>query len=276
MASARPGRTPGRDGAAKEFGVPHAPLVSIVVPTYNERERLEHFVRTLVHVLEDSGLDGEIVIVDDNSPDGTGTLADALAGQLPVRVVHRAGKLGLGSAVMAGFAVARGELLGVMDADVSHPPERVPVLVAALKQSGADVVIGSRYVPGGGTKNWPVSRALMSRSACLVARLVTPVHDAASGFFVLRRPVIAGVEIKAAGFKICLELLVRGSVRSVVEVPYVFTDRAAGESKMSHREALGYVVQIAQLFWWQRRQGRHRPACRRITPEEADRLAARA
>jgi dolichol-phosphate mannosyltransferase len=174
---------------------------------------------------------------------------------------------------MAGFAVAQGEFLGVMDADVSHPPERVPVLVAALRQSGADVVIGSRYIPGGGTKNWPLSRAIMSRGACLVARVVTPVHDAASGFFVLRRPVIRGVEIQAAGFKICLELLVRGAVQSVLEVPYVFSDRAAGESKMNHREALGYVVQIAQLFTWRLGQRKPRPVCRQLSPEEADRLA---
>ena len=256
--------------------MPDGPLVSIVVPTYNERERLEHFVRTLVRVLEEARLDGEIVIVDDNSPDGTGQLADALAAELPVRVVHRPGKLGLGSAVMAGFAVARGERLGVMDADLSHPPDRVPVLVAALQQSGADIVIGSRYVPGGGTKNWPVSRAMMSRGACLAARLVTPVHDAASGFFVLRRPVIQGVAIKAAGFKICLELLVRGEVGSVLEVPYVFSDRAAGQSKMNYREALGYVVQLVQLFTWNRSQRKARPVRRQLSPAEADRLAARA
>jgi dolichol-phosphate mannosyltransferase len=249
-----------------------APLVSIVVPTYNERERLEHFVRTLVGVLERAGVNGEVVIVDDNSPDGTGQLADALAEQLPVRVVHRSGKLGLGSAVMAGFAVAKGDILGVMDADVSHPPERVPALLGALERTGADIVVGSRYVRGGGTKNWPASRAIMSRGACLAARLVTPVRDAASGFFVLRRAVVRGVEIRAAGFKICLELLVRGSVRSVVEVPYVFSDRAAGQSKMNHREALGYVVQLAQLFLWERREGRKRPARRSLTPEEADRL----
>ena len=250
-----------------------APLVSIVVPTYNERERLEHFVRTLVGVLERAGLKGEIIIVDDNSPDGTGQLADALAERLPVRVVHRPGKLGLGSAVMAGFAAANGDVLGVMDADVSHPPDRVPVLLAALEQTGADVVVGSRYVRGGGTRNWPVSRAIMSRGACLAARFVTPVHDAASGFFVLRRAVVRDVQIKAAGFKICLELLVRGAVRSVVEVPYVFSDRAAGQSKMNHREALGYIVQLAQLFSWKRREGRKRPARRSLTPEEADRLA---
>jgi dolichol-phosphate mannosyltransferase len=248
----------------------------MVVPTYNERERLEHFVRALAGVLGGARIDGEIIIVDDNSPDGTGELADGLARELPVRVVHRAGKLGLGSAVMAGFGVARGEVLGVMDADVSHPPERVPVLVAALQDTGADVVIGSRYIPGGGTKNWPLSRTIMSRTACLVARLVTPVHDAASGFFVLRRPVIQGVEIKAAGFKICLELLVRGSVRSVVEVPYVFTDRAAGQSKMNHREALGFLVQIGQLFQWERRERKARPVRSQLSPEQADRLAARA
>jgi dolichol-phosphate mannosyltransferase len=251
-------------------------MVSMVVPTYNERERLEHFVRTLVGVLRDARLDGEIIIVDDNSPDGTGDLADGLARELPLRVVHRSGKLGLGSAVMAGFAVARGEVLGVMDADVSHPPERVPLLLAALHETGADVVIGSRYIPGGGTKNWPWSRAVMSRAACFVARLVTPVHDAASGFFVLRRPVIAGVEIKAAGFKICLELLVRGTVTSVVEVPYVFTDRAAGQSKMSHREALGFLVQIGQLLRWKRREGKARPSRSALSPAQADRLAVRA
>ena len=248
----------------------------MVVPTYNERERLEHFVRALDGVLRNARIDGEIIVVDDNSPDGTGELADGLARELPVRVVHRAEKLGLGSAVMAGFAIARGEVLGVMDADVSHPPERVPALLAALHATGADVVVGSRYIPGGGTKHWPLSRSIMSRTACLVARLVTPVHDAASGFFVLRRPVIQGVEIKAAGFKICLELLVRGSVRSVVEVPYVFSDRAAGQSKMNHREALGFLVQIGQLFRWKLRERRLRPSRSRLSPEQTDRLAARA
>jgi dolichol-phosphate mannosyltransferase len=247
--------------------------VSIAVPTYNERERLEHFIRALAGVIRDSRTDGEIIVVDDNSPDGTGTLADALARDFPVRVVHRQGKLGLGSAVMAGFAVARGDVLGVMDADLSHPPDRLPALVAALHQTGADIVVASRYVPGGGTKNWPMSRIVMSRSACLLARLVTPVHDAASGFFVLRRPVIQDVTIQAAGFKICLELLVRGSVRSVIEVPYVFSDRAAGRSKMNHREALGFLVQIAQLFRWARGARRPQPARGCLSPEEADRLA---
>jgi dolichol-phosphate mannosyltransferase len=243
------------------------PRLSIVVPTYNERERLGEFVATVFAAFASARLDAEVVIVDDNSPDGTGELADDLATRYRVTVVHRAGKLGLGSAVVAGFSMARGEYLGVMDADMSHPPAMLPVLVDAIARTGSDVVVGSRYVPGGGTKNWPASRALMSRSACLAARVLTPVRDAASGYFVLRRSVLSGVEVKAAGFKICLELLVRGAVGSVAEVPYVFVDRAAGESKMNHGEALGYLVQLWQLFWWQlRHKGLRRPSHRVMPP----------
>jgi dolichol-phosphate mannosyltransferase len=251
------------------------PRLSLVVPTYNEIERLEDFVRTVWRVLDESGLNGELVIVDDNSPDGTGALADRLARELPIHVVHRAGKLGLGSAVMEGFGVARGQLLGVMDADLSHPPSHVPGRVAAIDAAGADVGVATRDGPGGGTKNWPRSRAVMSAVACALARAVTPVHDAASGFFVLRREVVRGVEIQAAGFKICLELLTRGSARLVAEVPYVFTDRAAGQSKMSYGEALGYLVQLWQLFWWRRRAGKARLGYRRFSAEEAARLGRR-
>lgn len=248
------------------------PDLSIVVPTYNEIERLEEFVRTVWRVVDDSRLVVELVVVDDNSPDGTGALADRLATERPMAVVHRAGKLGLGSAVMAGFGVARGRLLGVMDADLSHPPDLVPVLVGAIREAGTDVVIASRYVPGGGTRNWPLSRAVMSATACAMARVLTPVRDAASGFFILRRDVLRDVQVKAAGFKICLELLVRGSAQSVAEVPYVFSDRAAGQSKMSYREAAGYVAQLWQLFWWTRRAHRPRLTHRSFSPADVARL----
>lgn len=237
------------------------PRLSVVVPTYNERERLSEFVETVLATLARTGVPAEVVIVDDNSPDGTGALADELAARHPVTVVHRAGKLGLGSAVVAGFGVARGAIFGVMDADMSHPPEYLPRLIEAFDRTGADIVVGSRYVPGGGTKNWPWYRALLSRLACRLASVVTPVRDAASGFFLIRASVLRGGEVQAPGFKICLELLVRGSYRAVAEVPYVFADRAAGTSKMSHREALGYLVQLKDLFLWQRRQPRRpRPA----------------
>ncbi len=223
--------------------------LSIIVPTYNERERLEELVAAVAAVFHAHRIAGEVVVVDDNSPDGTGAIADALASRYPVQVVHRAGKQGLGSAVIAGFARARGSMLAVMDADLSHPPSVLPGLLAAIRALDVDVVVGSRYIPGGASKNWPLLRLAMSRFACLLARPLTPVHDATSGLFVVKREAIEGVRISAAGFKICLELLMRSRIASVAEIPYVFADRAAGESKMTLREALGYFVQLRDLYW---------------------------
>jgi dolichol-phosphate mannosyltransferase len=225
-----------------------APEVSIVIPTYNERGRLSEMVEAVTAVWRAEGIVGELIIVDDNSPDGTGELADALACQFPLRVVHRTGKLGLGTAVVAGFSVARGEIVGVMDADLSHPPDALPRLMAVMRREGADFAIGSRYVKGGGCRNWSATRLLMSRLACLLARPVTPVRDATSGFFLVRRAATRDVTISAGGFKICLELLVRGWARSVVEVPYVFVGRTVGESKMNLTEATGYLWQLVHLW----------------------------
>jgi dolichol-phosphate mannosyltransferase len=227
--------------------------LSIVVPTYNERTRLGELVEAVFQVFAAHAIDGEVVIVDDGSPDGTGALADDLATRHRIRVVHRPGKLGLGTAVIDGFAAAGGEILGVMDADLSHPPEALPRLLAALDGAGpdgegADMAIASRYVPGGAVRNWPFIRRAMSRLACVLARPITPARDATSGYFLVRRPAVDGVKIAAGGFKICLELLVRGRVASVVEVPYTFSDRAAGESKMSWREATGYLWQLRDLL----------------------------
>jgi dolichol-phosphate mannosyltransferase len=169
-----------------------------------------------------------------------------------VRVLHRPGKLGLGSAVIDGFATATGTVLGVMDADLSHPPEALPRMLDALDRFQADLVIGSRYIPGGGTKNWPFVRRAMSRFACLIARPLTAARDATSGYFLIRRHASEDVTIQARGFKICLELLVRGRIRTIVEVPYEFSDRAAGESKMSWREASGYFRQVWDLIRYRR------------------------
>ena len=226
-----------------------APDVSIVVPTYNERERIAELAAAIFDVFRAHSLDGELVVVDDNSPDGTGAVAETLRASLPrVHVVHRGGKLGLGSAVMEGFHAATAPVVGVMDADFSHPPDALPSLLAALRSSGADAVVGSRYIRGGAVRNWPIGRRLMSRLAALLARPITPVRDATSGFFLMRRAVTRGVTIRAGGFKICLELLLRASVSSIVETPYVFTDRTSGQSKMNYREAMGYLTQLRQLY----------------------------
>jgi dolichol-phosphate mannosyltransferase len=246
--------------------------LSIVVPTYNERDRLPDVVRALFAAYAAERLDGELIVVDDNSPDGTGAVADELARQHRIQVIHRAGKLGLGTAVVEGFNAATAPIVGVIDADMSHPPAALPRMVAVMQQTGADLVIGSRYIPGGGTTGWPLSRLLMSRFACLMARGLTPVRDATSGFFLIRKDLARGVTISAGGFKICLELLVRGRPASVVEVPYVFQNRTAGESKMNMKEAAGYFSQLRDLHRFQRSQPPLRQTHRVFTAEELRRV----
>lgn len=246
--------------------------LSIVVPTYNERDRLADLVEAIFAAYAAERLDGELVIVDDNSPDGTGRLADDLAARYRVRVIHRAGKLGLGTAVVEGFEAATAPVVGVIDADLSHPPAALPRMLAAMRAEGADMVIGSRYIPGGGTRHWGAGRLLMSRAACVMARGLTPVRDATSGFFLIRRDLARGVTISAGGFKICLELLVRGRPGTVVEAPYVFEGRTAGESKMNLREALGYLEQLRDLRAFTRSRPRLAQRYRRLTADQLQRV----
>jgi dolichol-phosphate mannosyltransferase len=247
----------------------HQPAaLAIVVPTYNERDRLTDLVDKIFSTYAAAGIDGEIVIVDDNSPDGTGALADELAQRHRITVLHRAGKLGLGTAVIEGFAAASAPVVGVMDADLSHPPGLLPGMFAVMQATSADFVIGSRYIPGGGTRGWGLGRLLMSRFACVLARSVTAIRDATSGFFLIRRDLARDVRISAGGFKICLELLVRGRPASVVEVPYVFVGRTAGESKMNAKEALGYLKQLVELRRFVTSHPTLSQTHRRISPEE--------
>jgi dolichol-phosphate mannosyltransferase len=248
------------------------PDLSVVVPTYNERERLGELARALFTACADAGIALELVVVDDNSPDGTGALADELATRHRVKVVHRAGKLGLGTAVMAGFGVASCDVLGVMDADLSHPPSLVPKMLAVLERTGADVVVASRYIPGGATANWPLKRRVLSRLGCLLARPLLPIRDPASGFFLVRRAVVDGVVIKAGGFKIGLELMMRGRPRKFVEVPYRFADREQGESKMGRKEAVGYLVQLKDLYFVPRPP--RAPEYERLTADDVERIVS--
>ena len=219
-------------------------MISVVVPTYNEAGSIAKLAERLHAAL--SGRDWELVVVDDGSPDGTADLAAALAPRIPVKVVRRAGKGGLASAVVAGFAAARGEVLVVMDADLSHPPEIVPALVTAI-DGGADLAVGSRYVKGGGVMDWPLKRRFVSRVACLMGNALVPVRDATSGFFALRRSVVDGVKLNPIGFKIGFEVIARGRYKTVVEVPYTFRDRELGASKFGRREIMQYVVQLGQV-----------------------------
>jgi dolichol-phosphate mannosyltransferase len=219
-------------------------MLSVVVPTYNEAGSVTGLAERLHAALE--GREWELVIVDDGSPDGTADIAAALAPRIPVKVVRRAGKAGLASAVVAGFAAARGDILVVMDADLSHPPETVPALVNAVEH-GADLAVGSRYVTGGGVEDWPLTRRVVSRVACLMGNALVPVRDATSGFFALRRSVIDGVKLNPIGFKIGFEVIARGRYKKVVEVPYTFRDRELGSSKFGRREIMQFVQQLGQV-----------------------------
>jgi len=251
--------------------VPPAADLTVIVPTYNERPRLAELTAALFDATARAGLALQLVVVDDNSPDGTGALADELARTRRMTVIHRAGKLGLGSAVIEGFQAAGADVIGVMDADFSHPPSEVPAMYAACRASGADMLVASRYIPGGSTANWPRRRRWLSRLGCLLSRPLTPVRDATSGFFFIRRATALDVTIEARGFKIALELLLRARLGIVAEAPYRFDDRQQGESKMTLREGAGYLRQLAHFYVGMLSARRpRRPRYQRLTLEDLD------
>ena len=229
------------------------PRVLVVVPTYNERENLPRVVPMILQ----QGEVFHVLVVDDNSPDGTGDLADELAaGNDRVEVLHRPGKLGLGAAYVAGFSrgLEQGfDILVEMDADLSHPPDRLPALVSALDE--ADVAIGSRYVGGRiAVVNWPMSRLLISLFGSWYARVITrvPVNDATGGFNAFRRQVIESVgleKIQSNGYSFQIELKLRAwrAGYTLREVPIVFTERDSGTSKMSRSIIFEAVWRVWKL-----------------------------
>ncbi len=223
--------------------------VSVVIPTYNEAGGIEKLIAALSGVFTAAGIDGEIVIVDDNSPDGTGAIVDTLAQKYPCRCVHRAGKLGLASAVIDGWKTCTSPILGVMDGDFSHDMQIVPQLVGALTTGGYQLAIGSRYVRGGGITNWPFRRRVTSRVAIMLAQPLTPVKDITSGYLFFRREVIDGAELDPIGFKIGLEVVMKGKYEKVKEIPYVFTDRTQGTSKLNGGEIVNYLKQLSKLYF---------------------------
>jgi dolichol-phosphate mannosyltransferase len=227
--------------------------LTICLPTYNERENLGPMVAALAKVVQAHELDATVLVVDDNSPDGTGRLAGELAEESPlVEVLHRPRKEGLGPAYLAAFrsALADGaELVVTMDCDFSHDPADMPRLVEASKR--ADLVIGSRYVRGGGVRNWGLLRRVVSRGGCLYAQVLLSagVRDLTGGFKCYRREVLERIDldrISTKGYAFQIETTYRALKAGfrVVEVPIVFTDREAGRSKMSRGivlEAIGRV-----------------------------------
>ncbi|HVD24518.1 MAG TPA: polyprenol monophosphomannose synthase [Gaiellaceae bacterium] len=228
-------------------------MICVCLPTYNERENLEAMVAALREVLPPDGI---VLVIDDNSPDGTGEIADRLAAeQEHVKVLHRERKEGLGPAYLAGFERALelgADLILEMDCDFSHDPLDVPRLAAAGED--ADLVIGSRYVPGGGTRNWGLLRRVISRGGSLYAQLILglPVRDLTGGFKCYRRKVLETIDldtIHSKGYAFQIETTYR-AIRAgfrVVEIPIVFVDRQVGGSKMSRTIVVEAVWKVPLL-----------------------------
>ncbi len=221
--------------------------LSIVIPTYNERGNIEKLIPQVFKSCKGLGAAVEVVIVDDNSPDGTGKLAEEVGKKYNVKVIHRSGKLGLASAVIQGFAESESDIVGAMDADLSHPTQVLPELIRPILKGEAEVVVGSRYIRGGGVEVWPFHRKLISGVATLMARHLTKVKDPMSGIFFLRKSVIDGVNLNAKGYKIGLEVLVKGKYSRVSEVPYVFRNRFVGKSKLTLMEYVHYLRNLIVL-----------------------------
>lgn len=227
-------------------------MISIVIPTYNEAAVIQETLRRAAVALRSTGEDFELLVVDDSSADGTAELAESVAREVPVRVLRRPGRLGLATAVLDGWAMARGEVLGVMDADLQHPPEVLSRLVKALQEKGADLVIASRYVEGGGTSDWTLTRRAISRSATHMAATVLPlklasVGDPMSGMFLVRATALAGVRLAPLGYKILLEVLGKARYDKLVEVPYIFEEREHGSSKLGPRQYYEYLWHLGRL-----------------------------
>ena len=225
--------------------------VSVVVPTYQEKENIKLLVERIGAAL--AGQDYEIIVVDDNSPDGTAEVAASLANSYPVRVIKREGVRGLGTAILEGFRNAKGDMMGVIDADLQHPPEALPELAAAI-ESGAEVAVASRYVRGGRIEGWPLLRRLISRGAVLLASPLTGVRDPMSGYFMLTRGAVEGKGFSPQGYKLLLEILVKGSYHRVKEVPYTFGSRQAGKSKLNSAEYARYLRLLFDLYLYKARK----------------------
>ncbi len=221
----------------------------VCLPTYDERDNLAPMIEAILAAVPSL----EILVIDDNSPDGTGRLADEIAARDPrVHVLHRAGKEGLGKAYLAGFAWALQRGYGLvleMDCDFSHDPRYLPAMLAAAADH--DLVLGSRYVPGGGTVNWGLGRKLISRGGSLYARTILGLtaRDLTGGFKCFRREVLEGIDlptVQCTGYAFQIELTYRASRRGfrVKEIPIVFVDRRVGRSKMSRRIVLEAVRKV--------------------------------
>ena len=228
-------------------------LLSLVIPTYKERDNIENVVNILTRLL-DQAIPGnyELIVVDDDSPDRTWEVAQSLIPDYPqLRVMRRQEERGLSSAVIRGWQAATGRVLGVIDGDLQHPPEVLTQLLQKIEQ-GADLALASRHVDGGGVSSWSVIRRFLSRGAQVLGLVILPgvlgrVTDPMSGYFMIRRSAIANVTLNPVGYKILLEVIGRGQVGEIAEAGYVFRERTEGESKVTWKQYIEYIQHLIRL-----------------------------
>ncbi|MGM3305235.1 glycosyltransferase [Anabaena sp. WFMT] len=233
--------------------VDHPIFLSLVIPTYKERDNIENVVNILSHLL-DEAIPGnyELIVVDDDSPDRTWEVAQSLIPDYPqLRVMRREEERGLSSAVIRGWQAATGRVLGVIDGDLQHPPEVLTQLLGKI-EDGADLALASRHVDGGGVSSWSVIRRFLSRGAQVLGLIILPgvlgrVSDPMSGYFMVRRSAIANATLNPVGYKILLEVIGRGKVGEIAEAGYVFRERTEGESKVTWKQYLEYIHHLVRL-----------------------------
>jgi len=234
--------------------------VSIIIPTYNESENIIKVLESIgEHLPEDIPI--EALVVDDNSPDGTGKIVEDYINDIQngsgytIEVIHRKSKSGLSSAILDGIQHSTGETVVIMDSDFSHPPKIIPQLIEEIKTSKYDIVIASRFVPGGAINGWSTKRKLISKTAKGIAKAGLGVNesDPMSGFFAFKRKILEGIKFDAIGYKMLLEILVKTKGAKVKEIPYTFTDRTRGSSKLDSSTMLDYVKSVWKLYRYGRK-----------------------
>ena len=237
----------------EESAQSHLITFSLIIPTYNESKNLVNLVAILTQLLDrDFENKYELIVVDDDSPDLTWQVGlDLMANYPQLRVMRRQGEKGLSTAVIRGWQAAQGEILGVIDGDLQHPPETLLKMLDEM-QKGADLAVASRHVEGGGVSDWGFIRRFLSRGAQMLGLLILPnvigrVSDPMSGYFMVRRSAIANALMNPMGYKILIEVLGRGNIVTVAEVGYVFQERQEGESKVTWRQYVDYILHLLRL-----------------------------
>ena len=243
-------------GSATQKGTPGN--LALTIPALHEAANMRPLLDRIRASLDPLGINYEIIVVDDDSRDGTDTIVEDIAKtDSRVRILTRVGRRGLAGAVLHGWQNSDADVLGVMDADLQHPPELLPRLWQALND-GADLVLGSRYAPQGTLHDWNRFRHLISQVSILVTlplqRPGIRVKDPMSGFFFVRRKAIEGLSLQTGGFKILLEILVRGNLHKVTEIPFDFGNRLAGDSKANIKVAVDYLALLGKLWKVRRKQ----------------------